>query len=52
MNVKPLRICFDKLYGISKIYIGIRYLELSNSYKEFYHRINFRIYVVIFDRMK
>ena len=43
LRMKPLRICFDKLYGISKIYNGIRYFELSNSYKEFYHKINSRI---------
>ena len=29
MDAKPLRIRFDKVNGLIKIYKGIRYLELS-----------------------
>ena len=47
MDAKPLRIKFNKVDEISKIYNGIRYLELSNSYNEDYYRI----YDVIFDRI-
>ena len=31
MGVKPLRIRFDKVYGVIKIYDRIRYLELFDS---------------------
>ena len=34
MDAEPLRIRFDKLNGLTKIYNGIRYLELSDSYNE------------------
>ena len=46
INAKPFRIWFDKVGGIIKIYSGIRYLELSNSYD-----INYRIYNKIFDKI-
>ena len=51
MDAKPLLIRFDKVDGIIKIYHGIRYLDLSNSYNEFYYRINSRIHNAIFDRI-
>ena len=51
MDVKPLDIRFDKVDQIIKIYDGIRYLELSNSYNEVYYRINSRIYNAIFHRI-
>ena len=47
MDAKPLRIKFNKVDEISKIYNGIRYSELSNSYNEVYYRI----YDAIFDRI-
>ena len=34
MDAEPLRIRFDKLNGLTKIYNGIKYLELSDSYNE------------------
>ena len=46
IDLKPLRIRFDKVNGIIKIYDGIRYLELSNSCNEFYDKIN-----AVFDRI-
>ena len=49
MDEKPLRIRFDKVDGIIKIYDGIRYLELSNPCNEVYYRINSRIHNAIFD---
>ena len=51
MDAKPLCIRFNKVNGIIKIYDGIRYLELSNSYNEVSYRINYRIYNAIFDRI-
>ena len=42
MNAKPLRVRFNKVDEIIKIYGVIRYLDLSNSYNEV-HRINSRI---------
>ena len=44
MEAKPLRIRFDKVDRLIKIYNGIRYLEVSYSYD-----INYRIYNAIFD---
>ena len=32
MCVKPLRIRFDKAYGVIKVYDGTRYLELFDSW--------------------
>ena len=32
MGAKPLRISFDKIDGFIKIYIGIRYLEIFDSW--------------------
>ena len=46
IDLKPLRIKFDKVDGIIKIYDGIRYLELSNSCNKFYGKIN-----AVFDRI-
>ena len=46
-----MHIRFNKVDGIIKIYDGIRYLELSNSYNEVYCRIDFRIYNAIFNRI-
>ena len=34
MDAKPLRIWFNKIDEIIKIYDGIRYLELSNLYNK------------------
>ena len=51
MDPKPLHIRFDKVERIIKIYDGIRYLKLSNSYNEIYYKINTRIYNAIFDRI-
>ena len=39
MHAKPLRIRFNKADRITKIYNGIKYLKLSNSYHKFYYRI-------------
>ena len=39
MDAKPFRIRFNKVDGIIKIYNGIRYLKLPNSYNEVYCRI-------------
>ena len=47
MDAKPLRIKFNKVDEISKIYNGLRYLELSDSNNEVYYRI----YDAIFDRI-
>ena len=47
MDAKPLPIRFNKVDGIIKVYNGIRYLELSNSYNEVYYRI----YNEIFDKI-
>ena len=47
MDAKPLAIRFNKIDGIIKVYNGIRYLELSNSYNEVYYRI----YNEIFDKI-
>ena len=43
-----MRIRFDKVNGLIKIYNGIRYLELSDSYNEVYYGINSRIYNAIY----
>ena len=43
--VKPLRIRFDEVYGVIKIYDGTRYLELFDSW--FYHKISDRINYLI-----
>ena len=48
---KPLCIRFHKVDGIIKIYDEIRYLELSDSYKEVFHEIESRKYNAIFDRI-
>ena len=42
MDAKSLRIRFAKFNRLIKIYNGIRYLELSDSYNEVYQRINSR----------
>ena len=41
MGAKPLRIRFNEVYGVIKIYDGTRYLELCHSW--FYNRIYDRI---------
>ena len=51
MDAKSLRIRFDKVDRIIKIYDWIRYLGLSNFYNEVYYWINSRIYNEIFDRI-
>ena len=51
MDAKPLRIRFDKVNVLIKIYSRIRYLELSDLYKEVYFEINPRICNVNFDRI-
>ena len=45
MGAKPLRIRFDKIDGIIKIYNGTRYLELFGQiiYNAIYDRINYLI---------
>ena len=45
MDAKPLRIRFDKVDGIIKIYNGIRYLELFGPriYNAIYDRTNYLI---------
>ena len=45
MCVKPLRIRFDKAYGVIKVYDGTRYLELFDSwiYNKIYYKINYLI---------
>ena len=50
MDAKPLRIRFNKVDGKIKIYNGIRFLELSNSY-DLYNEVYYRIYNAIFDRI-
>ena len=50
VDAKPLRISFDKVNGLIKIYNGIGYLELSDSYNEVFYGVNSRIYNAIFDR--
>ena len=49
MGEKPLRIRFNKVIGLIKIHNEIRYLELFESFNEFYQRNNSRIYDAIFD---
>ena len=34
MDAKPFRVRFSKVDRIIKIYNGIKYLEISNSYKK------------------
>ena len=51
IDAKPLRIRFEKVNGLIKIYNGIRYLELSDSQNKFHYGINSRIYNAIFDRL-
>ena len=46
-----MRIRFDKVNRIIKIYDGIKYLELSNSDNEFYYRFDSKIYNAPFDRI-
>ena len=46
IDKKPLRIWFNKVDGVIKIYNAIGYLELSNSYDS-----NYRIYNNIFDKI-
>ena len=46
IDAKLFCIWFDKMDGVIKIYNGIRYLELSNSYN-----INYRIHNKIFDKI-
>ena len=50
MDTKPLRIKFNKVEGLIKIYNEIRYLELFNLYGAITARINFR-YNAIFDKI-
>ena len=45
MGVKPLRIRFDEVYGVNKLCVGTRYLELFGFW--FYHRIYDRINYLI-----
>ena len=52
MGEKPLRIRFNKVNGLIKICYWIRYLELFDSYNEFYYRNISRIYNAIFDWIK
>ena len=35
MDAKPFRVRFSKVDRIIKTYNGIKYLEISNSYKKF-----------------
>ena len=51
MDAKPLRNRFNKVDGIIKIYDGIRYLELSNSYNEVFYKVDSRKCNAIFDRI-
>ena len=46
IDAKPFPIKFNKVDGLIKIYNGIRYLELSNSYDT-----NYRVYNKIFDEI-
>ena len=46
-----MRIRFNKVDGITKTHVGIRYLELSNSYNEVYYRINSGIYNAILKKI-
>ena len=46
IDAKPFRIWCDKVYGVIRIYIGIRCLELSDSYD-----ISYRIYNKFFDKI-
>ena len=50
LDAKPLRIRFDKVGGIIKIYNGIKYLDLSNLYN-LYNEVYYRKYNAIFDRI-
>ena len=50
MDAKPLHIRFNKLDGITNIYYGIRYLELSNS-SNLYNKVYYTKYKAIFDRI-
>ena len=50
MDAKPLRIRFNKVDRIIKIYNGIRYLELSYSYN-LYKEVYYTIYNAIFGRI-
>ena len=45
MGVKPLRIWFDKVYGVIENYDGTRYLELFDSwiYNRIYDKINYLV---------
>ena len=43
MDAKPLPIGFVKVNRLIKIYNGIRYLELSDSYNKVYYGISSRI---------
>ena len=47
MDAKPLHIRFNKLDGITNIYYGIRYLELSNS-SNLYNKVYYTKYKAIF----
>ena len=49
---KPLSIRFNKVNGLIKIYNGIRYLELFDSYNEFYYRNISKIYNAFSDWIK
>ena len=51
MDAKPLRIRFDKVDGVIKIYDGIRHLELFDLLSEIHDRINSRIYNIILNRI-
>ena len=52
MGEKPLSIWFNKVNGLIKIYNGIRYLELFDSYNEFYYRNISKIYNAFSDWIK
>ena len=47
MGSKPLRITFDKVDGVIKIYDGTRYLELfgSRKYNAFYEKIHITLII-------
>ena len=51
MDAKPLRINFDKVNGVIRIYNGISYLKLFYSDNEIYYGINSIIHSAIFDRI-
>ena len=50
-NARALCITFNKVNGLIKTHDRIRYLEISDSYNEVYHGINFSMYNSFFDRI-